>query len=119
MTENAKWLYAFGGVGDDDQQSVLSSIERVKISMPNSPDKDVNAKWTVINLQMHQPLLNVGCVQLSVREVLIFGGFNAYGDVQTSGKVLMIDNDEKSSHIFLESTIDLQNADLFTNSNYY
>ena len=57
---------------------------------------------------------------MSLREVLIFGGFSAEGDYQTNGRVLMIDNDDKGgSHLFLESTIDLQNGDLFTSTTTY
>lgn len=50
MTENTKWVYAFGGVGADEVP--LNSIERIRLDNPSAPDKDVNSAWALINVQL-------------------------------------------------------------------
>ena len=48
MTENAKWVYAFGGVGVDE--APLNTIERIKIDSPSAPDRDVNSSWVLLDV---------------------------------------------------------------------
>lgn len=45
--------------------------------------------------------MNVGCIQISLKEILIFGGYNQVGELQKEGKILMIENEEKGSYLFL------------------
>jgi hypothetical protein len=50
LTDNLKFVYAFGGIDENNQP--LASIERVKISNMIDPVKDLNTEWQLIRLDL-------------------------------------------------------------------
>lgn len=59
--------------------------------------------------------MSVGCVQLSLKEILVFGGFTDIGDMQDSGRILMLENEDKGNFMFLQAPVNLQAGDGFAN----
>lgn len=63
---------------------VLNSIERLRITNPTDPVSN-KSEWALINLTLPQPLMSVGSLQVSLKEILIFGGFTEMGELSNKG----------------------------------
>jgi hypothetical protein len=112
-TENGRSVYAFGGV--DANGMALDTIERFRFTHAENPLADTNVSWELINVVLPQPIINIGCAQLSLKEILVFGGFTAEGDTLATGRVMMIENEDKGVHLLLQDPINLETADAFSN----
>lgn len=63
---NEELLFSFGGF--DANQKPSTQIERLNIRMQNS-------KWNKLIISLPHPLSNMGCFQLNLKQILIFGGW--------------------------------------------
>ena len=53
-------------------------------------------------MKINEPLLAVGVVQISLKEILIVGGLDRVGDRKKNGKIVMIENEDKGQFMVLE-----------------
>ena len=97
ITDNLKYTYVFGGI--DQNQKVLDSIERLRIPNPESPLQDISqAQWETLTITLPEGLMNVGCLTLNQKDLLLFGGSTALGDLVPFGRVLTVDSEERGIH---------------------
>lgn len=72
-TAGGKYVYAFGG--QDENMIPLKCIERAGFTDPDNPEVGMS-HWEILELQLPQPLCNVGCIPISRSEILLFGGIS-------------------------------------------
>jgi N-acetylneuraminic acid mutarotase len=63
---NEELLFSFGGF--DASQKPSTQIERLNVKMQNS-------KWNKLIITLPHPLSNMGCFQLNLKQILVFGGW--------------------------------------------
>ncbi|CAI2364609.1 unnamed protein product [Moneuplotes crassus] len=65
-----RYLYSFGGICKEKIDSpIIDRIERTDL-------QEGNGQWLLLNLLLPTPISDIGCVQASPEEILLFGGWN-------------------------------------------
>jgi hypothetical protein len=121
LTENLKYIYAFGG--SDEESQPLSSIERVRLGNPMDPTKDLNSEWQLIQIQLPEPIMNIGCYHVSAKDLIIFGGVNILGEKLRNIAIITVENEDRGLHSLhpdAEFSQEMEEGDSFSNcGNYY
>ena len=62
--------------------------------------------------------MNIGCLMIpNSKDIMLFGGFNAYGDYVEDGKVVTIENEDKGLHKYQANLqFSIEEGDTFPNA---
>ena len=114
LTDNLKWIYAFGGVNENNNP--LLTIERVKLNNTVDPTKDLNSEWAILRVELNDPIMNIGCYMVSEKEILVFGGMNGKGEKVKESRYFIIDNEDKGElRTIVAKGMELEEGDTFAN----
>ncbi len=115
LTSTLRYVYAFGGV--DLENQALKSIERIRINNVLDPTKDLNTAWQLLDLQLNEPVMNLGCLMLAnQKDILLFGGVSGLGDQLSSSFIFSIDQEDRGIHKLVQGQSNLEaGGDTFPN----
>ena len=116
--KGGKYVYAFGG--QDGDLKPLKSIERVSFEADTNNPESSMSDWQTLDLQLPEPICNLGCLPISLNEVLLFGGISAGKNTAAKplnkGRVMMI---LEQQHDLIDQEINLLAGDIFPNTMQY